>query len=62
MSSLGLMSQSPIVTVKEARKILGKSAKNMSDIDISSLIAAYDEIATLIIRNYTIPKDSVIIK
>lgn len=51
-----------IVSIKEARKILGKDAKNMTDKDVSSLITAYDDIATLIIRNYTIPKNSDIIR
>jgi hypothetical protein len=46
----------PIVTVNEARKILGKEAEDMSNDDIKRLIQAFDSIATLIIRNYSVPK------
>ena len=44
----------PIISINEARKILGKEASEMSDKDIHNLITAYDDIATLIIKNYPI--------
>jgi len=40
----------PIMSVKEARKILGKDAKNMTDDQIITLVDDVDELAKLALR------------
>jgi hypothetical protein len=49
----------PIITLKEAKKLLGKEARLMSDVEIRQLVQSYDEIAKLIIKDYEILKTSV---
>jgi ABC-type transporter MlaC component len=40
-----LFSEPPILSVQQARKILGKSAASMTDEQIAELVQCYDEIA-----------------
>ena len=42
----------PIISVKEARKILGKEAEKISDKDLLKLIGDLDYIAKHLIRQY----------
>lgn len=51
-----LLTTRPLITVKEARKILGQDAKSMTDQDIRRLVESYDEIAKLIIRDHSVLK------
>jgi len=39
------LSEPPILSVQQARKILGKSAASMTDEQIAELVRCYDEIA-----------------
>ncbi len=48
----------PIISVKEARKTLGKRAKGMNDADVLELINSLDEIATIIVRDFKVLKSS----
>jgi hypothetical protein len=47
-----------LITIKQARKLLGKEGKNFSDTQLQRLISDYDEIASQIIRNHEVLKDS----
>ena len=40
----------PVITVKEARKLLGKDAETISDVEIEELILNLEEIARWYIR------------
>ena len=42
----------PIITVKEARKILGKDSKKLTDEEIAKLIYDLDFLARYAIRNF----------
>ena len=42
----------PIISIKEARKLLGKKYEQVSDEDIEVMINQFDEIARLTIRQY----------
>ena len=55
-STTALLNQQAIMSLKEARKILGVKARQMTDSEIRQELEAYDEIAALIIRNYSVPK------
>jgi len=52
------MEPKSIITIKEARKTLGKKASEMTDDDIQRLVESLDGIATLIIKNYKVLKTS----
>lgn len=39
------MSGEPVMSVKEARKILGKTAENMTDVEIESVVETLDLLA-----------------
>lgn len=46
------MRNKPIISVKEARKILGSKSRNMSDKDVQKLIDDLDFIARYAIKNF----------
>lgn len=46
------MIEKPIITIKEARKILGKTANNLTDQDIEKLVDDVDHIAIYAIKNF----------
>lgn len=48
------LNQNHIISVKEARKILGKEAMNMTDVMILKLVDDYDAIAAQIIQNQSV--------
>ena len=48
----------PPISIKEARKILGKKASEMSDDDIRLLVESLDGIAALVVKNYEVLKTS----
>lgn len=52
------MYERPVISIKQARKTLGKKATNLSDADVLELINTLDEIAKLIIRDFRVLKTS----
>lgn len=51
------MENRPIISVKEARKILGKEAKNMTDQEVAKLIDDLDFLAKYAIQQYKAERD-----
>ena len=49
------VSDKPIVSVKEARKILGKEYKNLSDVHIMGVVMSLEKIATHFLLNIEVP-------
>ena len=49
-----------IITVKEARKLLGATAKDLSDQAIKSLVSDCEQLARLTIRQYLIRKSGMV--
>jgi hypothetical protein len=48
----------PLVTVPEARRLLGEIAKGLSDADIEKEIIEMDRLASLVIEMYRVPKSN----
>lgn len=47
-----------VISAKEARKLLGKSAKNLTNEELDNLISQTETVVRLIIRKYIGSKDS----
>lgn len=50
----------PIISVKEARKLLGSNQRNYSDSDIKLLVNDCEQLARLSIRQYLVRKSHVV--
>lgn len=46
----------PIITVKEARKLLGVSAKSLTNEEIKQMLIEYESLARYVIRDYLVRK------
>ena len=54
-------SEKPIISVKEARKILGKNySEKLSDADLSRIIGTLHKLASSLIDNNSVPKNDVV--
>lgn len=51
------MSEKPIISVKEARKILGKEYKDLSDDNLSGVIISLTKIAQFYLGFLEVPKN-----
>ncbi len=54
------ISDKPIISVKEARKILGKSYKRLSNEDIMGVIVSLTKIGDYLIHQSIVPKVKVV--
>lgn len=50
----------PIISVKEARKILGLSAKDVTDKELKELLLQQEQIVRFILRKYRVHKNEVV--
>jgi hypothetical protein len=55
-SQTSLISAKPLITVKEARKLLGASAKNLTNEEIKVMIRDYTSLARYAVRDYLVRK------
>ncbi|MEK7059839.1 MAG: hypothetical protein AAB971_03725 [Patescibacteria group bacterium] len=46
----------PLITVKEARKLLGVSAKNLTNEEIKTMVRDYTSLARYAVRDYLVRK------
>ena len=51
-----LIPKKPIISTKEARKLIGKGASSLSDLEIKSMIKDYELLARQAIREYLVRK------
>ncbi len=49
-----LISSKPIITIKEARKLLGKDSKDLSDSEIKTMINDYELLIRQAIKKYLV--------
>jgi hypothetical protein len=54
------MPNDSLISIKEARKLLGKGGRGLSDGEVSQLIENFDSIAKLLIKHEAVLKSSVI--
>ena len=50
----------PIISVKEARKMLGLSAKDATDEELKELLLQQEQIVRFILRKYRVHKNEVV--
>lgn len=50
----------PIISVKEARKMLGLSAKDVTDKELKELLLQQEQIVRFILRKYRVHKNEVV--
>lgn len=50
----------PIISVKEARKMLGLSAKDVTDEELNELLLQQEQIVRFILRKYRVHKNEVV--
>lgn len=50
----------PIISVKEARKMLGLSAKDVTDRELKELLLQQEQIVRFILRKYRVHKNEVV--
>lgn len=55
-----LPSYKPIISVKEARKLLGLSAKDITDGELLELLLQQEQIIRLIFKKYRVHKNAVV--
>jgi len=55
-SGTSLLPKPQIITTKEARKLLGTKARDMTNEEVSSLINDYEQLARLAIQQYLVRK------
>ena len=48
-----------IITVKEARKFLGKSAKSLSDDDLKEVIKSMSYLADVLMSQFSVPQNRI---
>lgn len=46
-----------IISVKEARKLLGKESKSLNDDNLMRIIMAMEQIAPVLLTKYSVPKN-----
>ena len=51
-----LIPKRPIISTKEARKLIGKEASDLTDVEIKSLVNDYEILARQAIREYLVRK------
>lgn len=54
------VSDKPIITIKEARKILGKEYKNVSDDNLSGVIYSLYKIANYLLASTRVPNNQMV--
>jgi hypothetical protein len=54
MRESSLATRKPIITVREARKLLGKRSVCLTNEEVSSIVNDYEQLARLAIRLYSV--------
>lgn len=49
-----MMSKRPIITIKEARRLLGKDAKSLNDVEVMEVVNYLHELAIEYFRNKSV--------
>lgn len=52
------MSDKPIITIKEARRLLGKDAKNLNDVEVMEIVKNLHDLAKDYLRNKSVKRSN----